>query len=63
MILAWGPMAPGVDFLAVLRDFDPGGFGFYPVNVLDIVEVLRPHEGFDIAVVADAADVFFGFSD
>ncbi len=62
-ILRRRPMAPGGDFLPVLGDFDAGFFGFYPVDVFDRGEVFGPHEGFDVAVVADAADVGFGFFD
>ena len=60
-ILRRRPVAPGGDFTAVLGDFDTRFFRLHPVDVFDGGEVLGLHEGFDVAVVADAAEVFFGF--
>ena len=63
LILRGRPVAPGTDFFPVLGDFDAGFLGFHPVDVFDGGEVFGLHEGFDVAVVADAADVGFGFFD
>ncbi len=41
-------------------DFDPRFFSFDPVDVFDHFEEFRAHEGFDVAVVADAAFVSVG---
>ena len=59
-ILCRRPMTPCLDLVPVLCDFDGRLLGLYPVDVFDGVEVGGLHEGFDVAVVADAALVFCG---
>ena len=60
-ILRWRPVAPSADFTAVLGDFDTRFFRLHPVDVFDGGKVFGLHEGFDVAVVANAAEIFFGF--